>query len=47
MQPSAPPARAELGVPRRVLAAAVIGTVLEWYDFAIYAALATVIGCRT
>ncbi|WP_020500017.1 MFS transporter [Sciscionella marina] len=31
------------GVPRRVTVAAVLGTVLEWYDFAIYAALATVI----
>jgi N-acyl-D-aspartate/D-glutamate deacylase len=29
MQPSAPPVRADLGVPRRVLSAAVIGTVLE------------------
>lgn len=44
MPQSAPPVEGDLGVPRRVLAAAVIGTVLEWYDFAIYAALATVIG---
>lgn len=31
-------------VPGRVTAAAVLGTVLEWYDFAIYAAMAAVIG---
>ncbi|MEU6409761.1 MFS transporter [Microbispora sp. NPDC046933] len=30
--------------PPRVVAATVLGTVLEWYDFAIYGALATVIG---
>jgi len=28
---------------RRALGAAVIGNVLEWYDFAVYAFLATVI----
>ena len=44
MPPTASPAKIDLGVPRRVLAAAVLGTVLEWYDFAIYAALASVIG---
>ncbi|MDF2826747.1 MAG: ral substrate transporter [Mycobacterium sp.] len=31
-------------VPGKVTAAAVLGTVLEWYDFAIYAAMAAVIG---
>ncbi|CAL9595382.1 MFS transporter [Streptomyces sp. enrichment culture] len=32
------------GVPGRVTTAAVLGTVLEWYDFAIYASMAAVIG---
>ncbi|MFH8813514.1 MFS transporter [Streptomyces hygroscopicus] len=32
------------GVPGRVTAAAVLGTLLEWYDFAIYASMAAVIG---
>lgn len=31
-------------VPGKVTTAAVLGTVLEWYDFAIYAAMAAVIG---
>ncbi|WP_245645831.1 MFS transporter [Pseudonocardia acaciae] len=31
-------------MPAKVVVAAVLGTVLEWYDFAIYAALAVVIG---
>lgn len=31
-------------VPVKVTVAAVLGTVLEWYDFAIYAAMAAVIG---
>jgi MFS transporter, MHS family, proline/betaine transporter len=31
-------------VPRRELTATIAGTVLEWYDFAVYAALAAVIG---
>lgn len=35
--------RGPAGVPVRVTAAAVLGTVLEWYDFAIYAAMATII----
>ncbi|MBE1584356.1 MFS transporter [Nonomuraea angiospora] len=30
--------------PPRVIAATVLGTVLEWYDFAVYGALAAVIG---
>ncbi|GAA2094219.1 MFS transporter [Streptomyces albiaxialis] len=32
------------GVPGKVTTAAVLGTVLEWYDFAIYASMAAVIG---
>ncbi|MER7505293.1 MFS transporter [Nonomuraea pusilla] len=38
---NAPPG---VAAPPRVIAATVLGTVLEWYDFAIYGALATMIG---
>jgi MHS family proline/betaine transporter-like MFS transporter len=41
---SAPSEATTAGVPRKATAAAALGTVLEWYDFAVYAALATVIG---
>ncbi|GAA2428278.1 MFS transporter [Actinomadura vinacea] len=34
----------ERRVPGKVTGAAVLGTVLEWYDFAVYAAMASVIG---
>ena len=30
--------------PRRVIAAGMIGNVLEWYDFAVYGYFATAIG---
>ncbi|MET9147172.1 MFS transporter [Streptomyces sp. NPDC058319] len=45
-KPKTPSARADggEGVPNRVIAAAVLGTLLEWYDFAIYASMAAVIG---
>ncbi|MFG3254687.1 MFS transporter [Streptomyces sp. NPDC048172] len=43
---AAPTGRVEgsRGVPGKVTTAAVLGTVLEWYDFAIYASMAAVIG---
>ncbi|WP_329585384.1 MFS transporter [Streptomyces sp. NBC_01362] len=45
-KPATPSARMDggQGVPGRVTTAAVLGTVLEWYDFAIYASMAAVIG---
>lgn len=38
--------QAQAGVPRRVLLAASLGTVFEWYDFYLYAALASIIASR-
>lgn len=45
-KPATPSGRTDggRGVPGRVTTAAVLGTVLEWYDFAIYASMAAVIG---
>lgn len=31
---------------RRAIAASVIGTALEWFDFSVFAALATIIGAQ-
>src|SRR5262249_17203775 len=43
-QPTIEDTASNPGMPAKVVVAAVLGTVLEWYDFAIYAALAVVIG---
>ncbi|MFI9630635.1 MFS transporter [Streptomyces sp. NPDC052042] len=38
------PAHGSLRARRRAIAASAVGTALEWFDFSVYAALATVIG---